>query len=76
LRVARFRVHGGKSYVVEGASVIVDRALQLVTVRPFRARKSYTLPLWALADFVVYRCVKAELAEKAREKKARRRRIL
>lgn len=71
--LAHFRVCGGKSYVVEGASVVIDRNLGLLTVRQYHGRKVYTLPLWKVADFVVYHITKQELAERAREKKAKKR---
>ena len=43
------------------AAVIIDRATGLITVRPYRQHKSYTLPLADIAEGIVCRCIKADL---------------
>lgn len=65
--VARLRAGGP----CEG-SVLIERACGLIHVRPKRARKLYTLPLSVVAEMIVYRVVKAELAEKRRLKASRK----
>jgi hypothetical protein len=70
-RRARFRVYGR----LDGASqatVEIDRASEILTVRPFRRRKVYTLPLSTVAEMVIWRIARAEAAEKRAAKKARR----
>lgn len=54
------------------ATVTVDRARQLVMVRPLRRRRTYDLPLGVLAEFVYQSVIKAERAEKVKARKARR----
>lgn len=71
---ARFRVVGRFDRVgVQEATVLVDRAAGLFTVRPLRRRKTYTLPLSTIAEIVVARITKAEVAREKAEKRARRR---
>lgn len=53
-------------------TVIIDRDAGLVTVRPFKRRRTYTLPLADIAAFVVRRIILAELREKRRARKAKR----
>ncbi len=57
-----------KSHLQEG-TVTIDRSLSLFSVRPLRRRKVYTLPLSVVADIVVSRMVKAEVAEQRRSKR-------
>lgn len=68
--VARF----DRSVPCEG-TVTMDRAAGLLTVRPLRSRRTFELPLSVVADMVVLRVVRFELAEakkaKAALKKAR-----
>lgn len=44
----------------------------LFSVRPYRRRKIYTLPLNTVADLVVQALVRAELAEKRKNKRRSR----
>lgn len=57
-------------------TVTMDRAAGLISVRPLRSRRTYELPLSAVADMIVLRVVRFELGEerkaKAALKKARR----
>lgn len=57
------------------ATVSIDRGAGTFEVRPYRRKKSYTLPLAFIAEIVATRCIKAEVLrkrlEKARAKKAR-----
>ena len=62
-RVARFRIDGA-SHLTAGGTVTIDRALGLVTVRQYKRHRTYTLPLWKVAEFVMYHVVKAELQER------------
>jgi len=50
-------------------TVTIDRGAGLFSVRPYRRRRIYTLPLSTVADIVVGRLVQAE----ARERQAQRR---
>ena len=74
MSLAHFRVlaeldHRGRPVV---ATVTVDRERQLVLVRPLRRRRTYDLPLSAVAEFVYHRVAKAERLEKQKAKKVRR----
>ena len=71
MRNAFFRLEG-RYNGASGATVIIDRSTNLVTVRPSRRRKTYTLRLEDLAQTIILRCVKAEIAEKKKLKAARR----
>lgn len=53
-------------------TVTIDRRLGLVHVRPFRRRRTYTLPLSAVASLVVLRVVQSELREQHRLAKRRK----
>lgn len=71
-RKARFRVCG-----VEGdrpATLTVERDRGLVSVRLYRSRREYVLPLSWVASAVMWKCVRAEAADRAKAKKASRRR--
>jgi len=54
---------------VQEGTVTIRRDLGLVEVRPLRRRRSYILPLSAVAEMVVSRVVRAELAERAKTKR-------
>ena len=54
-------------------TVLIDRDAGLFHVRPFKRRRTYTLPLSDVASIIVAKIVKAEVAEKRRAKKARMR---
>lgn len=58
-------------------TVTINRARLLFTVRPLRRRKAYELPLYKVAEIVVWKVAAAEARElraaKAAARKARRR---
>jgi hypothetical protein len=59
----------------QAGTVIVSRTSGTFTVRPYRRRRTYTLPLSTVAEIVCQRILRAELAErKATKKKARKHR--
>lgn len=61
-----------------GVTVTIDRASETFTVRPFRRKREYTLPLFVVAEMVWWRIVKAEAAEKLaakRKAKAERKKL-
>ena len=68
--VGRFDAGG----TMRPATVILDRGGRLFTVRPYRRRRLYTLPLSAVADRVVWNVVKAEVTIERRAKARRGRR--
>ena len=45
-------------------TVLIERRIGLVHVRPLRRRRLYTLPLAAVAEMIVARVTRAELLEK------------
>jgi hypothetical protein len=69
---ARFRVFGSFDRPTsQQATVTVDRAAGLFSVRPYRSRRAYTVPLAAVAAVVVARLLKAEANERARARHER-----
>ena len=54
-------------------TVTVDRAAGLFEVRPYRSRKTYTLPLSTVAEIVVQKIIMAEVAERRAAKRKKRR---
>lgn len=60
---AVFRIYGRFNGQSE-ATVTVDRANNLVTVRPLHFRKTYCLPLESIANNIILTCIKAEIREK------------
>lgn len=54
------------------ATVLIERGIGLIHVRPYRSRRMYTLPLADVARYIVARVVRAELLEEAREKRRKR----
>lgn len=74
MSLARFRI----SALLENASrpqeatVTIDRASGLFTVRPLRKRTVYTLPLADVASFAVRRIIAVEVAKKRAAKKGGR----
>ena len=54
-------------------TVEIDRGSGTLSVRPYRRRRVYTLPLATVAEIVVSRIIKAEVAEKRAARKSRRR---
>ena len=74
-RPARCRITGrfDAGGVLRPATVILDRGGRLFTVRPYRRRRVYSLPLTTVAEMVVWNVVKADLALERRAKARRRR---
>jgi hypothetical protein len=69
---ARFRTSGAFDRPGQEATVTIDRAAGLFSVRPLRRRRAYTLPLSTVAEIVVVKILKAEVAAQRAERKARR----
>jgi hypothetical protein len=61
-----------KASANQEATVTIDRAKGLFIVRPLRSRRTYTMPLAALAEICVQRCIVAELTEDWHARPARR----
>jgi hypothetical protein len=74
-RRARVRVVG-RIDQAQSATVTIDSTAGLISVRPFRRHREYTLPLMAVAQDIVYRVVRAELSEKRKRRKNARRGML
>lgn len=75
MSLARFRVYGklGKAGGRASAGfMVVDRANNLVTVNRLRSREKYVGYLDQLAEIMVERQIKAEVARKRAERKAKR----
>lgn len=53
----------------DGATVTIDRNAGLISVRPLRRHREFTLPLADVARHIVYSVVMAELSEKRRGKR-------
>ena len=72
-RASRFRVvarlDGARATV---GTVTIWRDADMLAVRPLRRRRTYALPLSVVAQMVVERVVRAEIAERRRERAARR----
>jgi hypothetical protein len=62
---ARFRVVG-RIDAAHSATVVIDEQAGLISVRPYRRRRDYVLPLVDVARLIVAKVVTAELAEKRR----------
>lgn len=69
MAIARFKTMGqfDQSYL-QSATVEIDRAADLISVRPKGRRRTYTLPLSAVAEIICWRVIRAELIQKKREK--------
>lgn len=74
MSVAKFRVVGSLDNAsrASAGTVTIDRVSGLFTVRPYKRRRTYVLRLSDVATMVCRRIVLAELAEKRRQKAARR----
>lgn len=70
MSIARFRARGRfvRASKETEAEVVIDRKVGLFTVRPLRSKRLYTLPLSTVAEIVVSKCVKADLATKKKGK--------
>jgi len=62
----------GKFDQAAGVTIIIDRGANLFTVKPYRRRREYVLPLRDVAEMVFWRIVKAEANEKLKNKKRRK----
>lgn len=52
-------------------TVTIDRGAGLFTVRPYRRRRTFELPLDVVADMVVARVIRAEILTRKATKKTR-----
>lgn len=70
-----FRVHGTFDLAggLQTATVEIDRASGVVSVRPLRRRRAYSLPLAVVAAWICQSTIRAELRERRQAKRARRR---
>ncbi len=71
---ARFRVLGRldrASALTEG-TVTIERETGIITVRPLRKRRTYSLTLGEVATWICQTIIRAEVAEKRARKRARR----
>jgi len=76
MALARFKVHGSldRGGGARAGTVTIDRSAGTFKVRPLRSRREYTASLSTVADIVVQMILKAEMREKEKEKKLRRKR--
>ena len=71
---ARFRIAGRlDTGRLQDGTVTINRASGLIAVRPPRRRREYVLPLGAVAEMIVSKVIKAEVAETRRAKAGGRR---
>ncbi len=75
MKKSRFKVVGifdlaGGAQV---ATVEIDRASGIVSVRPFRRRRAYALPLSAVAAWICQVIIRGEVRERRAAKRGRRR---
>ncbi len=75
MRPARCRVAGRFTMASrsEEATVTIDRNAGILRVRPLHKRRVYELPLAAIAEFVVQRVIKTEVAARLAGRKKRKR---
>jgi hypothetical protein len=55
--------------VPQSGTVTIERAVGLFTVRPARRRRAYVLPLATVAEIVVARIIRAEVAAAKADRK-------
>lgn len=74
MRVARYRVVGRLDMASRETpgTVTISRDAGLFTVRPLRRRRVYTLPLDAVAAWVVRSIIASEVRERKAAKRAKR----
>jgi hypothetical protein len=71
-------MNDAKAYVIgridgsSGAKITIDRNVGLISVRPYRRHREYTLPLLEVARHIVATVVRAEVTEKRKRHKVRR----
>jgi len=72
MSVAKFRARGRfvMATVDTDAEVVIDRGTNLFTVRPLRSKRLYALPLSTVAEMVVWKLTKLEIASAKRKSKA------
>jgi len=61
-RQTKFQVLGSFDGVSR-ATLTIDRVAQLVTVRPLRRHKTYTLPLSEVAEHILWKVARLEATE-------------
>lgn len=71
---SRFRVVGTFDTAggAQVATVEIDRASGLMSVRPLRRRRTYSLPLVSVAAWICQRIIHSELRERRRVRLRRR----
>jgi hypothetical protein len=74
MSVAKFKVEG-RFNGADGATIEIDRGAGTVTVRPTRQRTTYTLPLATVAELVLWRALKADVAVPTAVSPRRRRNV-
>ena len=70
-RKTRVRVTGRIDNAAS-ATVTIDPKMGLISVKPFRRHREYTLPLETVARMIVYQITTAELADGKRTRKVKR----
>ena len=74
MRNSRFKVYGRFDSTRTGeATVTVERATGLIHVRPYRRKRTFTLPLADVGEMIVWHVVKAEVREKLAAKRKQKR---
>jgi hypothetical protein len=73
---AKFEVFGEPRFLdgQHRATVVIDRRLGLVSVRPYRRKRTFEYPLVDVAGVVISKVYAAEKREREALKKARRKR--
>jgi hypothetical protein len=74
IRRRRFKVAEPRAFNgASAATVIIEMGpTPLISVRPFRRRKLYTLPLADVAGLIIFRVAQAEARERRPARKGRR----
>lgn len=67
---SRFKIEGRFDGARE-ATVTIDRGSMVFSVRPYRRRQDFALPLSEVAEMVLWRIVKADAAAKREARKKR-----
>jgi hypothetical protein len=70
MSTALFRVYG-RFNGTDTATVTINRASGIISVRPLRRRRAYELPLAWAAEAVMWHILKAEAAERRAAKRKR-----
>lgn len=74
MTISRFKVFsGGRKFDGKGeATVMINRDNNLIAVRPARRRRIYELRLEDVAEIIIWRVLRAEMADKKKAKAAAR----